>query len=67
MGYALGFGTAAGWIGHTGELPGYNTSIQYDPATRTTIVVMVNSDIPSGASNPAPYISAQLRDALAAS
>lgn len=65
MAYALGFGMANGWIGHTGELPGYNTSITYDPATGTSIVVMVNSDIPSDGKNPAPYISAQLQEVLA--
>jgi D-alanyl-D-alanine carboxypeptidase len=62
--YALGFGVANGWIGHTGELPGYNTSIVYDPKSGTSIVVMVNSDIPSGSENPAPYISAQLQAVL---
>lgn len=65
MAYALGFGAAKGWIGHTGELPGYNTSITYDPATGTSIVVMVNSDIPADGKNPAPYISSQLQEALA--
>jgi D-alanyl-D-alanine carboxypeptidase len=66
--YALGFGVFDGWIGHTGELPGYNTSIQYDPASGTTVVVMVNSDIPLGPAgreeNPAPSISAQLIAAM---
>lgn len=63
-GYALGFGTQNGWIGHTGELPGYNTTIQYDPDTKTSIVVMVNSDIPAGDDNPAPFIADQLIGAL---
>lgn len=44
--YALGFGVFHGWIGHPGELPGFNTSILYDPTTRTALVSMVNSDIP---------------------
>lgn len=69
MAYALGFGVKNGWIGHTGELPGYNTSIQYDPKTGTTVVVMVNSDIPIGAAgrqqNPAPSISDALIAAMA--
>lgn len=68
--YALGFGVFDGWIGHTGELPGYNSSIQYDPKTGTTVVVMVNSDIPVGPAgserNPAPSISEQLIAAMAA-
>ena len=69
MTYALGFGVKNGWIGHTGELPGYNTSIQYDPKTGTTVVVMVNSDIPIGPAgrqqNPAPSISDALIAAMA--
>lgn len=67
--YALGFGVFNGWIGHTGELPGYNSSILYDPKTGTTAVVMVNSDIPIGPpgkeQNPAPSISSQLIAAMA--
>ena len=69
MAYALGFGVANGWIGHTGELPGFNSSIQYHPRTGTTVVVMVNSDIPIGLpgkeKNPAPSISDQLIEAMA--
>ena len=69
MAYALGFGVMDGWIGHTGELPGYNTSIQYDARTGTTVVVMVNSDIPIGPAgnqkNPAPTISNELIAAMA--
>jgi D-alanyl-D-alanine carboxypeptidase len=67
--YALGFGGFSGWIGHTGELPGFNTSILYDPVTTTVLVAMVNSDI--GAvingknADPAPTITSQMIAALA--
>ena len=55
--YGLGFGIANGWIGHTGELPGYNTAAYYNPTNQTTIVVMVNSDIAAAnGDNPAPTI-----------
>jgi D-alanyl-D-alanine carboxypeptidase len=68
--YALGFGVFNGWIGHTGELPGYNSAIMVDPASGTTVVVMVNSDIPFGPpgfeQSPAPTISDQLIAAMAA-
>ena len=37
-----------GWLGHTGEIPGYNTVVNYQPQSRTTIVIMVNSDITNG-------------------
>lgn len=36
-----------GWIGHTGEVPGYNTTLYYNPELKTT-VVEVKSDISSG-------------------
>lgn len=68
LAYALGFGVFNGWIGHTGELPGFNTSILYDPRTQTAIVSMVNSDIAAlvgaKAADPAPTISAALITAL---
>jgi D-alanyl-D-alanine carboxypeptidase len=54
--YGLGIGEDHGWLGHTGELPGYNTAAYYLPAKKAVIVVMVNSDIPVGKANPAPAI-----------
>lgn len=59
--YGIGLGRVDGWIGHTGELPGYNTSVQYDPKTRTTVVVIVNSDI----RNPAGSVMAEIQKVLA--
>lgn len=68
--YALGFGGFSGWIGHTGELPGFNTSILYDPKTGTSMVAMVNSDIPATlngkSADPAPTITSQFVAALSA-
>lgn len=46
--YGLGIVNTAGWLGHTGEIPGYNTVLNHNPATGTTVVVMVNSDIANG-------------------
>jgi D-alanyl-D-alanine carboxypeptidase len=54
--YGLGIGEDHGWLGHTGELPGYNTAAYYLPAKKAVVVVMVNSDIPVGKANPAPAI-----------
>lgn len=48
-GYGLALGCIDDWVGHTGELPGYNTSLSYDTSTDNTVVVMANSDTPSGA------------------
>ncbi len=47
-GYGLGWGCQNGWVGHTGELPGYNTSMFYSTTDDTTVITMVNSDIPTG-------------------
>lgn len=54
--YGLGIGEDNGWLGHTGELPGYNVAGYYLPSKKAVIVVMVNSDIPVGKANPAPMI-----------
>jgi D-alanyl-D-alanine carboxypeptidase len=48
LAYGLGLVTDSGWLGHTGELPGFNTSVYYHPALDATMVVEVNSDIASG-------------------
>ncbi len=63
--YGLGAGLIDGWIGHTGELAGYNTSVLYDPVTQTTVVVVVNSNIVNAeGQSPAPTISERLRAVL---
>jgi D-alanyl-D-alanine carboxypeptidase len=54
--YGMGIGEDNGWLGHTGELPGYNTAAYYLPAKQAVIVVMVNSDIAVGNADPAPAI-----------
>lgn len=47
-GYGLGMACVDGWVGHTGELPGFNTTVFYNTSTDTSVVVLVNSDIPTG-------------------
>ena len=54
--YGIGIGEDHGWLGHTGELPGYNTAAFYLPDKKAIIVIEVNSDIPVGKVNPAPMI-----------
>lgn len=69
-GYALGIGRRSGWWGHTGEIFGYNTVVNYNPETQTAVVVVVNSDIAlpntTPPQNPAPAVFAGLAKALAA-
>lgn len=55
-GYGLAMGCVDGWVGHTGELPGFNTSVFYDTTTDTTVIVMANSDIPSGDCAESPVL-----------
>ncbi len=54
--YGIGIAINHGWLGHTGELPGYNCAAHYLPSKKAVIVVMVNSDIPVGKAAPAPTI-----------
>ena len=56
-GYGFGFGCIGGWVGHTGEIPGYNTTVYYDTTTGTTVVVQVNSDIASGSCKESPTLT----------
>jgi D-alanyl-D-alanine carboxypeptidase len=56
-GYGLAMGCVDGWVGHTGELPGYNTSLFYDTTTDTTVAVQTNSDIASGDCPQSPTLN----------
>ena len=63
--YGIGIAINHGWLGHTGELPGYNFTAHYLPAEKAVIVVMVNSDIAVGMTNPAPAIFKALAGCVA--
>lgn len=43
--YAFGIVYISGWLGHTGELPGYNTAMYYNPSLQSSIVVIANTDV----------------------
>jgi D-alanyl-D-alanine carboxypeptidase len=51
FGYGIGIFEVAGWVGHNGSVPGYQTVAVYLPQRKITLVVMVNTDIdgPGGA------------------
>nr|WP_315268766.1 serine hydrolase domain-containing protein [Microbacterium lemovicicum] len=55
-GYGLAMGCGQGWVGHGGELSGYNSTMFYDTATDTTVVVQANSDIASGGCDNSPTL-----------
>ena len=41
-------GCQNGWVGHVGELPGYNSTLFHHTASGTTVAVQTNSDMASG-------------------
>ncbi len=55
--YGLAMACQDGWVGHTGELMGYNTSLYYDTSTDTMLVIQTNSDISAGACTESPTLA----------
>ncbi len=49
--YLFALGRDHGWLGHEGSIPGYNTELEYLPARKATIVVLVNTDISNAQGN----------------
>ena len=45
VGYGIGVFITAGWIGHNGSVPGYQTVVIHLPQRSMTVAVMVNTDI----------------------
>lgn len=43
--YGLGLFSVDGWIGHDGEVPGYESLTVYLPSREATVVILANSDI----------------------
>ena len=46
VGYGIGIMSAAGWIGHNGSVPGYQTVAVYLPERQIALALMINTDIP---------------------
>lgn len=45
FGYGVGIFEVAGWLGHNGSVPGYQTVALYLPTRQITLVTMINTDI----------------------
>jgi D-alanyl-D-alanine carboxypeptidase len=45
VGYGMGVLTAAGWIGHNGSVPGFQSVVVHLPERQTSLVVFLNTDI----------------------
>jgi D-alanyl-D-alanine carboxypeptidase len=63
-GYGLAIGCGQGWVGHSGELSGYNSTLFYDTATDTTVSVQTNSDVASGGCENSPTLQDDPGDAV---
>lgn len=56
-GYGLGLFNLAGWIGHNGSLPGYQTVAAYLPEKQTSLVILINTDIEYQGSEPSTTLA----------
>ncbi|MER5862945.1 serine hydrolase domain-containing protein [Kitasatospora sp. NPDC002040] len=55
--YGLGIAEILGFLGHDGQIPGYNSFALYDPARCATIVVLVNLNESPDRSAPAAELT----------
>jgi len=63
--YCLGLAKFGTYYGHTGEIPGYNTFMGYDPTTDTTLVVMASMAAAPDGRAPANTIAMRVMQRLA--
>jgi D-alanyl-D-alanine carboxypeptidase len=56
-GYGLGIFDLAGWVGHNGSLPGYQTVVVHLAEKQMTLVIMSNTDIPAGGGEPSTALA----------
>lgn len=65
VGYGMGVFTTAGWIGHNGSVPGYQTVAIHLPQGRMTVVIMVNTDITKpGSAQPSTAVGRAVTSVL---
>lgn len=56
--YGIGLLTTAGWVGHNGSVPGYQSVALYLPERRTSLVVFANTDVtPPGGPMPSTALA----------
>jgi D-alanyl-D-alanine carboxypeptidase len=64
-GYGLGIFDVQGWIGHNGSLPGYESLTVYLPSTRTTLVVLLNTDTAYRSQEPSTVLGEAITKIIA--
>ncbi|MBS1882295.1 MAG: beta-lactamase family protein [Actinobacteria bacterium] len=62
--YLFCLGRDHGWLSHTGDIPGYNTTVAYLPKKKATIVVMANTDIEAEEALPTPKLFTALAEVV---
>jgi D-alanyl-D-alanine carboxypeptidase len=62
--YGLGVANFGGFIGHDGELPGFQSFMGYMPQKGATIIVLVNLDVAPDGSPPADALAALIQQEL---
>jgi len=55
--YGDALGCIDGWVGHTGELPGYNSAIYVQTDSDTTVAILTNSETLSGDCTVSPTLA----------
>lgn len=63
-GYGLGLFDIAGWIGHNGSLPGYESVTVYLPEKETTLVILINTDITYEGSEPSTTLATAITEII---
>lgn len=56
-GYGLGIFDLAGWVGHNGSLPGYQTVVVHLAERQMTLVIMTNTDVAANGGEPSTAIA----------
>ena len=65
FGYGLGIFMVAGWLGHNGSVPGYQTVAVHLPERQTTLVVMINTDIAvEGRGDPSGVLATAITEVI---
>lgn len=64
VGYGLGLFDIAGWIGHNGSLPGYQTVNVYLPERETTLAILVNTDIAYEGNEPSTLMATAITEVI---
>ncbi|KWX66587.1 serine hydrolase [Mycobacterium sp. NAZ190054] len=64
QGYGLGVFDVAGWIGHNGSLPGYQTVSVHLPEREASLVILVNTDIAFRGADPGTLLATAITGEL---